>query len=688
MSRIKIVVMGMLCLSSGGVKAQTPDSTLRVQMSEVTVIGAKSRAVKDASPMLVGVIDNSEMAATASSCLAQGLNFSPGLRVETGCENCGLTQVRMNGLDGHYSQILMDSHPVFPSLLSVYGLDLIPTSQIERIEVVRGGGLLGWSSAIGGTINLVTKEATKNSLQLSHLIEGRRGWNSFENTTALNASIANGANTAGSLVYVQLRHRGNWDANADGYSEITRLSNHVAGINSYLKCGNFKYGLQLHSINSDSRGGNNLDLAPFESNIAEMVRYRVNGGMATVDYHDSGNRAEGYLSIDDVSRDSYYGGIGGGSEEERAAALLAYGKTQSVTVLGGVKNDWTLASFPDAHVAAGAEYRYDRLNDFATGYGIRNIQTVKVGSLYAEAKYGSGKWRLSLGLRGDKHNLMGKIMFRPVALVCYSMTPRILLRAGYASGYRAPEVYDEDLHVSMVGGERVKTVLAEDLKAERSHSFTFSCDSYLTTGIFKWNLSGEGFYNILSHSFDNRYLPDNDVNGFALLERYNSVGARVWGVNAELAGSVDDLMHFDVGATIQDSRYNEPRRWSEDAAPTDKMFRSPDAYGYGSMCFHIGKRCEMCLSGIYTGRMWVQHSAGSGVEQDVAVSTPQFLQVNINAEYHIPVAATVDMTLTVGAKNLFNSYQRDFDCGASRDSGYIYGPSVPFSPYLGLRIAL
>ena len=45
-----------------------------------------------------------------ASSLADGLNFQPGVRVENDCQNFGFTQVRINGLDGHYSQILMNSN--------------------------------------------------------------------------------------------------------------------------------------------------------------------------------------------------------------------------------------------------------------------------------------------------------------------------------------------------------------------------------------------------------------------------------------------------------------------------------------------------------------------------------------------------------------------------------------------------
>ncbi len=46
------------------------------------------------------------------------------------------------------------------------------------------------------------------------------------------------------------------------------------------------------------------------------------------------------------------------------------------------------------------------------------------------------------------------------------------------------------------------------------------------------------------------------------------------------------------------------------------------------------------------------------------------------------------MTLQVyaGVKNVFNAYQKDFDTGWNRDSGYIYGPSLPRSYFAGAKL--
>ena len=88
--------------------------------------------------------------------MADVLNFQTGLRVEETCSNCGVPQIRINGLEGQYTQILMDSRPIFSSLASVYGLEQLPAGMVDRIEVIRGGGsALYGANAIAGVVNII-----------------------------------------------------------------------------------------------------------------------------------------------------------------------------------------------------------------------------------------------------------------------------------------------------------------------------------------------------------------------------------------------------------------------------------------------------------------------------------------------------------------------------------------------------
>ena len=206
-------------------------TTDEVALDEVVVSSNRSVSLRRNAPTLVNVIDTRMFNITNSMCLAQGLNFQPGVRTEDNCANCGFSQVRINGLDGHYSQILIDSRPVFSALQGVYGLEQIPANMIERVEVVRGGGsALYGSSAIGGTINIITKEPLSNYAELAHTFTAYEGGNTFDNNTTVNTSIVSSNNKAGFSVYGQSRNRGGYDRDQDGFTDLPKLINKTIGM--------------------------------------------------------------------------------------------------------------------------------------------------------------------------------------------------------------------------------------------------------------------------------------------------------------------------------------------------------------------------------------------------------------------------------------------------------------------------
>ena len=147
-------------------------------------------------------------------------------------------------------------------------------------------------------------------------------------------------------------------------------------------------------------------------------------------------------------------------------------------------------------------------------------------------------------------------------------------------------------------------------------------------------------------------------------------------------------MQLQAGATLQRSRYKEPERWSENSniVPQRKMFRSPDVYGYFTSTFTPWKRFSASLTGTYTGSMLVQHLAGF-IPEDQEVKTRDFFDMNMKLSYDFPIFASVVLQLNAGVQNVFNAYQNDFDQGAHRDAGYIYGPGIPRSYFVGCKIS-
>ena len=129
-----------------------------ITLEQVVVTGTRTKKKISEAPIMVNILDGKTLSFTQSNTVSEGLCFQPGLRVEVDCQTCNYTQLRMNGLGGSYSQILINNQPVFSALNGLYGLEQIPANMIDRIEVVRGGGsALYGSSAIAGTVNIITK---------------------------------------------------------------------------------------------------------------------------------------------------------------------------------------------------------------------------------------------------------------------------------------------------------------------------------------------------------------------------------------------------------------------------------------------------------------------------------------------------------------------------------------------------
>lgn len=665
-----------------------------LSLDEVVVSANRSETKRRMAPNLVNVINGKVFDITQSTCLAQGLNFQPGVRTEDNCQNCGFTQVRINGLDGHYSQILVDSRPIFSSLNGVYGLEQIPANMIDRVEVVRGGGsALFGASAIGGTINIITKEPVRNSASFGHTLMSIGGSNSFDNVTTGNVSLVTDDNKAGVYAYGQTRNRKGYDHDGDGYTELPELNNQTFGLNSYLRLNPYsKLSLQYHGIHEFRRGGNRLEEAPHEANITEQVEHSIQGGGLTYDYFapDEKNRLSAYFSFQTTARKSYYGGIGEGTDDDRDAAGKAYGTTHDFTYVAGAQyvHNFSKLLFMPSDLTLGAEYNFDGLKDVILGYDRHFKQDVHIGSFFFQNEWKSKQWGFLVGGRLDKHNLVDNIIFSPRANLRYNPTDNLNFRLTYAGGFRAPQAFDEDLHVGVVGGERLVTVLADKLKEERSNSFSISADIYHKFGNVQTNLLVEGFYTDLDNVFALRQLDRPDAQGNTVQERYNAYGAKVFGLNIEGKAMFTRWFSLQAGFTIQKSLYDEAIAWNDEVPEQKykKMMRSPNRYGYFTATFTPVKRFTASITGNYTGSMLIGHAAGSGVEEPKAVDTPDFMELNMKLAYDIPVNKYLTLQVNGGIQNIANSYQKDFDKGWNRDSNYIYGPSLSRSYYVGVKI--
>ena len=680
------VMAGTMEKANATIQEQLPnpdddnDISKTVQLDEMVVSANKNTVRRKDAPVVVSVINAKMMEQVNAPDLAKTLSFQSGLRVENNCQNCGFPQVRINGLEGAYSQILINSRPVVSALAGVYGLEQMPAAMVERIEVVRGGGsALFGANAVGGTINIITKDPKANTFEVSNTLS-QIGGSAWEEVMGANASIVGHDNRCGLALYQTYRNRQPYDHDGDGFSELGKLSSHTFGLNGYYRPTHYtRIGLEYHTTNEFRRGGNKFDLEPHLTDITEQTRHLINSGQLSYDiaWKEWAHKLSLFSSLQHIDRNSYYG-----AQQDPNA----YGKTKDLTSVTGAtytgRFDHLL--FAPAMITAGAEYQYNRLHDIMTGYNRDLQQDVKIASVYAQGEWTVSRVTMLAGLRMDSHNLISNPILSPRVNLMWKPSDRLQTRLTWSTGFRAPQAYDEDLHVTAVGGEGVLIQLADGLKPEYSNSFSGSVDWTFGCGHFLFNILGELFYTSLDDVF---YLRDigTDADGNAVKERRNGDGAQVYGANIEAKAAHGSHLLLQAGLTVQRSRYRKLTAWSDDptVAPVRNIPRTPDLYGYFTMNAKPAKRLDVSLSGIYTGRMYVPHFG----QQDEMVHTSDFMELSAKLAYTFPLSHHLRLQLNCGVQNIFNAFQSDLDRGEYRDSGYFYGPTQPRTFFVGCKVS-
>lgn len=678
-------------------------------LDEVVVSGTRYGVSRAKSPVVVNVLGKKLFNATQSMVLSESLNYTPGLRMETNCQNCGFTQVRMNGLEGAYSQILINSRPIFNALNGVYGLDQLPTSMIERVEVVRSGGsALYGSNAIAGTINLITKEPIENSWEIAGNT-ALFGGNAWDHTINFNANLVAEDLNSGVSFYGMHKERQPWDANNDGITEITKLNNTTFGAKAFLKPSELsKLTVDFSAINEFRRGGDRLELAPHFTDITEQLDHQILMGGLTYDLYSTDQRTKfsTYVSAQKTDRKSYYGGLGGGRDlEDSTAANNAYGNTQGLALVGGLQLDREFSA--KSKIVTGMEYQYQNVDDQMPGYGRIVDQHV-----HSYALYGQYEWKpithltALLGGRYDYVMVNGAYsvdqivrnvdlntgVFSPRVSLLFDITHDLQLRGGYARGFRAPQAFDEDMHVSSVGGEPQFIIISEDLETEYSDAYTASLNYNREVGLVQVNVLAEGFYTYLRNPFTRVSTGAVLLNGSILEEVRNGSGAYVAGTNLEVSVSPSSRLSFQAGATFQTARYDEqqeifaPEDGDEDPAIyVNRLMRTPNTYGFLNTHWQLTDSWMMDITGAYTGTMVAPHVVRESGFMDL-VNTPEFFELNLKTGYRFSLNDHLNLELSGGVLNAFDSYQRDFDRGPERDSDYVYGPARPRTFFLSLKI--
>lgn len=689
------------------IKFELEKDILNIQ--EVVVSADRSERKRTEAPVIVNTISPRLFNSTQSVTLGEGLNFSPGLRLENDCQNCGFTQVRMNGMEGPYSQILINSRPIFSGLAGVYGLELIPANMIEKVEVVRGGGsALFGSNAIAGTINIILKDPITNSFEVGtdYALTGvgvkDSGGPASDYSINLNTSMVSDDRKTGIALFGFTRNRQLFDANGDGYSEIAPMNNLTLGTRIFHRLGfRSKLAVDFFTIKEQRDGGNKQDLPLHERDVAEAIKHDLkSGGVTYEQFFRQYDQLSVYAAGQFLNRDSYYGAN---------QSLTDYGKTKDRTYNAGVQYK---AVFRNSSLVGGFENTSGFLTDKKLGYpdyanaiiindsivGVPHTgntlvadQSSVISGVFAQYEVKLNKTKIAAGGRFDHYKVQdlakkgGEVkrgnVFSPRISLMYEIFKDLQGRVSYSQGFRAPQIFDEDLHIETSGSRQVINVNDPNLKQENSHSIMASLDYNGLIGTNYIGLLVEGFYTRLANPFVNEIgLPD--AQGVVYYTRKNAEGgATVQGINLEFKFRPLNDFSLTSGFTVQSSRYDIAQEFNE-----KRFFRTPNHYGYFALDWDFTRNSCLSATGDYTSSMLVPYfGPETNPETGELRKSEKFFDLGIKLSHTFQLNGA-SLQCFGGVKNIFNSWQSDFDKGIDRDPSYIYGPVSPRTVYIGFKI--
>jgi outer membrane receptor for ferrienterochelin and colicins len=688
--------------------AEEPGDDDREGEDAMVITGTRTERIADDAPIRTQVIGRELIDRRKARNLAESLSYTAGVRVEANCQNCGFTQLRLNGLDGAYTQVLIDGLPSFSGLAGVYGLEQLPAEMIQRVEVVKGGGSsLYGPSAVAGVVNIITRKPRDNFVSSLASVD-MVGLSVPDVRLTADAGTVSSNGRVAAHIFAAHRHRDGLDFSGDGFTELVRIEQLSGGMNLFATpFSDASLRVSFLTLQEHRRGGDNIELPPHEAAIAEEIETaRLQGDIRFSHAPSSGFSYHlGYV-LAHTNRRSYYGGGGDVDPvppaegepvdeafvedyETKQLALGGYGRTRNPLHVADAHADFRFEALGPQIVTVGAQANIDDINDQYLGYDRVIDETYTVLGLYVQQDWLFSRWGESVvGVRLDQHSELDAPIASPRAALVLRPGADWRLRTAFATGFRAPQPFDEDLHIATVGGAARLIENDPNLLPERSRSLAqqVAFKQALPSDV-SLELGLNGYLNRLDDAF---VLNERDDTGTPEEEVIRENRGTTTVIGTELEAGLEALRWAGrAGWTIERAQNDEP---DEDFGQT-RLLRTPTHYGYVEGLFrHKGLQIQTGTD--FTGPMLVPRLDENADPLDV-VQSPWFAVWNANISFAALSLDAMVLEPFLGARNILDSRQgapnvfgpgaTEFSQGSARDSGFVFGPIQPRSVFLGIR---
>ncbi|RAJ81846.1 iron complex outermembrane receptor protein/outer membrane receptor for ferrienterochelin and colicins [Chitinophaga dinghuensis] len=557
-----LTTAAVLCISLSAVAQQDTTAPKKDTISSVkelegvTISSTRNNSRIENLPMKVEVLGKEEMIEEASikpGNVASILGDLSVIHIQNTSAVSGNNAIRMQGLDGKYTQLLRDGLPLYEGLSGNFGVLAIPPLDLKQIEIIKGSvSTLYGGGAIAGMINFISKTPT-NKPELTLLANG-----TTLKEKNFNAYYAQKWGKFGMTFFGGLTSQNPVDVNNDGFSDVPR-------VRQYIVHPRFFWYLNPNST--------------IQAGYTGTFEKREGGDMQVLDHH--ADNVHTYTEINNSNRNSVdlqytQRNLGGGTLTVKGnGSFYNLTSTEGPFVLDGRQvNTYAEASY---NKKAGRNDMVFGLNNntenYQRGHGdsstIGNYNYQTIGAFVQDGFHISDKWLAEAGLRADHHNVFGWYVLPRLALM-YKPTDDLSIRLSAGTGYKSPAIFTTQTQTI---GYRYLLPLGANVKSERSTGINFDGNYRTNIGELELTLNQAFYYTHITDPI----LPVQDMTDPTKVRlenqpyAVNSLGTDTY-VRMEW-----NHVELYLGYNHTISRYTDAAKTNVPFAPQDK-FASTLAY--------------------------------------------------------------------------------------------------------------
>ncbi|MEY2905492.1 MAG: hypothetical protein RJA52_1508, partial [Bacteroidota bacterium] len=492
-----------------------------ILLEQVVVTGTMREIRKSQSPIPVDVISSQLFQRNPTFNILESVSMITGVQPVMSCNVCLTGNIQINGMDGAYSQILIDGMPIVSGLGTVYGLSGIPNHLIERIEIVKGpGAALFGSEAMAGQINIITKDPSKVSRFSFDAM--MTSWS--ELNLDLGIKLNKGKKISGWMGINGFLFNQIIDYNKDGFTDVP-IQQRISLFNRW-KLDRFELAGRYFYEN---RWGGQTVWKPSDKGGSET--YGESILTSRVEFISKAQPFKNLPLYFQTSwnthfQDSYYG-------------QTPFRGGQTIGFIQG----YYQKKVQGHHLLGGFSYRYNHFDD-NTPISVSSLVTHLPGLFLQDEWEIKNSWNILTGMRLDYHP-DHRFIFSPRIAFKKEISHHHSLRMSMGKGFRVIQLFTED-HAALSGSREL--VIEEKLNPEESWSFNLNYhgEKSSSRNFLDWDASI--FYTV----FSNKIWPDYDTNPNQIIYANSTENAVTRGVSIQMNYSDGRPLRANMGVTWMD----------------------------------------------------------------------------------------------------------------------------------------